>query len=75
MSQKPTYDELVERITRLENKFGEMERNNISIRRDAAASAPTSIGVGSLLLVDDATNQRLYWQSPSGLVYFDGTAA
>jgi hypothetical protein len=75
MPQKPTYDELVERIARLENKLGEMERHNISIRRDAATTAPTSIEVGSLLLVDDAAHQRLYWQSPSGLVYFDGTAA
>jgi hypothetical protein len=75
MSQKPTYDELVEKIGRLENKLNEMERHNLSIRRDAATSTPTNIEIGSLLLVDDTTNQRLYWQSPSGLVYFDGTAA
>ena len=75
MAQKPTYDELVEKIGRLENKLSEMERHNLSIRRDAATSVPTSIEIGSLLLVDDTTNQRLYWQSPSGLVYFDGTAA
>lgn len=69
------FKELQERIEFLENKLNEANSTMLSIRRDASTTAPTSMEVGSVRLSDDGSNQRMYWQSPTGLVYFDGTSA
>lgn len=51
MSDKgPTYPELVEQVTLLQNRLDEAEANYVRIRREPAGTAPTALGGGEAVL-------------------------